>query len=274
MSLVKINDLFVEHLPGNGKKMVFIHGAGGGSWYWQPFMKFYNNLGFDCYAINLRGHAPNPCIVGIGGVSLFDYIEDVTTVLNEIGADKYIIFGHSMGGLIAQKYAADNPEKILALTLIGTAPPAKVKLEKTKMKKVSHRVKARIIGWGLQYVTVKKKPIVPVYGVTKRYIANCIPKKEQRDFFRKLVPESSTVGAELIMGVLDVDLSNLTAPKIVVSGELDLMSVSKMQKKVADLHKAKLISYPTHGHMLMMEPGWEKCADDINACLIENNISN
>ncbi len=263
MALIQINNLSVEHLPGDGKKMIYIHGAGGGSWYWKPFMKFYNQRGFDCYAINLRGHAPNPFLPTMGSTSFFDYIDDVSGVIDEIASEKYILFGHSMGGLIAQQFTADNPDKVSDLIVIGTAPPAQVKIDKSDLPHLSDRIRAHLINWGLRHVAKRKKPVVPVYSVTKRYIANCIPKKEQRDFFRKLVPESSKVGIEVADGDINIDLSQIQIPKAVVCGDLDFMSVASLQKQIADIHDADLITYPNHGHMLMMEPGWEKIAQSL-----------
>ena len=263
MSLETINSLFVEHLPGDGQKIMFIHGAGGGSWYWLPFMKFYNQRGFDCYAINLRGHAPNTFMDNIGGISIYDYIDDVSGVLDEIAGDQYILFGHSMGGLIAQQYTADNPNKVSDLIVIGSAPPGQVKLTRADLPRLSDRIRSHLINWGLRHVARKKKPVVPVYSVTKRYIANCIPHKEQKEFFKKLVPESSLAGIEVADGLIEIDLSDIQIPKAVVCGDLDFMSVASMQHQLAELHKANLITYPTHGHMLMMEPGWEKVAQDL-----------
>lgn len=263
MSLEQINGLYVEHLPGDGEKIIFIHGAGGGSWYWLPFMKFYNQRGFDCYAINLRGHAPNPFMDNIGGVSIYDYIDDVGSVLDEIAGDKYHLFGHSMGGLISQQYTADNPEKVSSLVVIGSAPPGQVTIDKSDLPRLSDRIRAHLINWGLRHVARKKKPVVPVFSVTKRYIANCIPHKERREFFKKLVPESSLAGIEVADGLIKIDLSGVQIPKAVVCGELDFMAVASMQHQLAELHKANLITYPTHGHMLMMEPGWESVAQDL-----------
>ena len=263
MSLEQINGLYVEHLPGDGEKIIFIHGAGGGSWYWLPFMKFYNQRGFDCYAINLRGHAPNPFMDNIGGVSIYDYIDDVGSVLDEIAGDKYHLFGHSMGGLISQQYTADNPEKVSSLVVIGSAPPGQVTIDKSDLPRLSDRIRAHLINWGLRHVARKKKPVVPVFSVTKRYIANCIPHKERREFFKKLVPESSLAGIEVADGLIKIDLSGVQIPKAVVCGELDFMAVASMQHQLAELHKADLITYPTHGHMLMMEPGWESVAQDL-----------
>ncbi len=263
MALIQINDLSVEHLPGDGKKMIFIHGAGGGSWYWLPFMRFYNQRGFDCYAINLRGHAPNPNLRNLGTISIFDYIDDVAGVLDEIAGDDYIIFGHSMGGLIAQRFTADNPDKVSDLIIIGSAPPGEVKIEKSDLPRFSDRIRAHILNWGLRHVAKYKKPVVPVYSVTKRYIANCIPHKEQYDFFRKLVPESSKAGIEVADGEIKADLSQIQIPKAVVCGDKDFMSVASMQKHIAELHNADLITYPNHAHMLMIEPGWEDIAQDL-----------
>jgi 3-oxoadipate enol-lactonase len=49
-----------------------------------------------------------------------DFARDVVAILDSAGIDRAHVYGHSMGGRIAQWLAADSPERVAGLTLGGT----------------------------------------------------------------------------------------------------------------------------------------------------------
>lgn len=57
-----------------------------------------------------------------GGYGLSDMGDDVLRVLDDLGVAAAHIVGHSMGGMIAQIAALDNPERVLSLGLLSTIP--------------------------------------------------------------------------------------------------------------------------------------------------------
>ena len=50
-----------------------------------------------------------------------DYLEDINNLASHFGISRFHLFGHSWGGLYAQLYAADYPERILSLFLCSPA---------------------------------------------------------------------------------------------------------------------------------------------------------
>lgn len=271
----KINGLIVDQAlasaPNSKKNMVFVHGAGGGSWYWENYMRWYSQQGFNCYAINLRGHLPNAYLPNLGSVSIRDYVADVEGLLETLQGET-ILVGHSMGGLISQEITASNKFSISALIIIGSAPPKGIKMEPPKLKGILRKIKAFFAGLGILYKIMRKAPLVPVLAASQNFVGNCLPKDQQHAFHNKLVPESSYVGLEVIKGVITANLSELSLPKLAVGGEKDLVSLITMQEKIAKFQKMELKKYANHGHMLMMEPGWEAIATDINVWLDEKSV--
>jgi len=57
-----------------------------------------------------------------GGYGLEDMADDIGRVLDELGVDAAHIVGHSMGGMMAQRYAIDHPDRVLSLGLLSTIP--------------------------------------------------------------------------------------------------------------------------------------------------------
>jgi len=68
-------------------------------------MEFFSSLGYPCYALTLRGHCHSRPVKDIGKISVYDYVEDVREVYEHLARTlpKPIVFGHSMGGLLARR---------------------------------------------------------------------------------------------------------------------------------------------------------------------------
>ena len=57
------------------------------------------------------------------GFTLSDMAADVVAVLDDAGVDRATVFGHSMGGMLAQTVALEHPDRVASLVLAGSAPP-------------------------------------------------------------------------------------------------------------------------------------------------------
>jgi len=60
--------------------------------------------------------------------SLQDYVADLDAIVADAGAASFNLLGHSMGGQIAQLYAATYPAKIKKLALVNTVPASGMQL--------------------------------------------------------------------------------------------------------------------------------------------------
>lgn len=60
--------------------------------------------------------------VGKPGYSLADMVKDATRVLDSYGIQRVHLVGASLGGMIAQNAAIDQPGRVLSLTLIMSSP--------------------------------------------------------------------------------------------------------------------------------------------------------
>ena len=130
--------LFYRFQAGDKKKvaLLLIHGHGEHSGRYLKFFTRLQDLGHSIAAFDLRG-----CGRSSGRrvyVNRFvDYSDDVSTVLNFFTRQQkvtppVILFGHSLGGLIALAWARANGEKISKLVL--SSPLLGVPLEETKFR--------------------------------------------------------------------------------------------------------------------------------------------
>ncbi len=94
--------------------MLFLHGAGGGAWEWNIWMRVFRAHGFDVHAPDLQ-----PLTSGLANTSLEDYRRQVHKLLQVMHSPK-IIVGASLGGLLALM----NSDLADAMVLINPMPPA------------------------------------------------------------------------------------------------------------------------------------------------------
>ena len=94
--------------------VLFLHGAGGGAWEWNIWIRVFRTHGFHCHAPDLL-----PSTSGLENTSLEEYSHQVRQHVLEMDSPKVIV-GASLGGLLAlmQSEAAD------AVVLINPMPPA------------------------------------------------------------------------------------------------------------------------------------------------------
>ncbi len=50
------------------------------------------------------------------------WVQDIEDLRTHLGLERFVLFGHSYGGLLAQEYAQRYPERLAALILCNTAP--------------------------------------------------------------------------------------------------------------------------------------------------------
>lgn len=111
-----------------GRPLLFVHGAYTGAWCWdEHFLPFFARHGFDAHAVSLSGHGESEGRESLDRLRLADYVDDVAQAVSGLSAPP-ILIGHSMGGLVVQKYLerATVPGAVLlcAVPPHGLAPSA------------------------------------------------------------------------------------------------------------------------------------------------------
>jgi non-heme chloroperoxidase len=101
--------------------LLFVHGAYTGAWCWEEhFLGYFAAAGYDCHALSLSGHGRSRRRAHLDAYSIDDYVNDVAEVVDKLPAMPVLI-GHSMGGLIVQKYL--ERAEVPAAVLLCSVPP-------------------------------------------------------------------------------------------------------------------------------------------------------
>lgn len=111
-------------MTGPGPPVIFIHGALADHTAAAGQLEAFSEL-FTAIAYDLRGHGQtaNP---GQKPYSIDDLAEDLHAFITELDLDRPVLCRVSMGGMIAQAYAARHPESLGGLVLADTFSPQRL----------------------------------------------------------------------------------------------------------------------------------------------------
>lgn len=105
---------------GDGPPLVAVHGLGGSHASWHdlgPLLTRHARV----YAVDLAGHGRTPRAGRSASVRANHVLLD--RFLDEVVGEPAVLLGNSMGGTIALLQAAEHPQKVRDLVLIGPAAP-------------------------------------------------------------------------------------------------------------------------------------------------------
>jgi pimeloyl-ACP methyl ester carboxylesterase len=104
---------------GAGPTLVLVHGYLGGSAQWVEQLEYFS-ANFDVIAPDLPGFGDAADMPGLDRIG--DMADAVIRLIDELNIDRFVLLGHSMGGMIAQEIAAKLGYRITRLILYGTGP--------------------------------------------------------------------------------------------------------------------------------------------------------
>lgn len=117
MSAVILRNQVVHYeVLGRGKPVLFLHGWVGSWRYWVPAMQTAS-IAFRTYALDLWGFGDTAKTAEY--YSLNAQVELVREFLNVMGIGKVAFVGHGLGALVALQFAAQAPQQVDRLLLIG-----------------------------------------------------------------------------------------------------------------------------------------------------------
>ena len=129
--------LFTEQ-TGDGPVALLIHGLGGATTVYEPQVKAlaetHRVLRYD-----LSGHGRSPYA---GPSSIDGWVDELLALLDAQGIDQAALVAHSMGTLVATTFAANHPDRVSKLALLG---PVRQQPEQAK---TATRARARTVRQG------------------------------------------------------------------------------------------------------------------------------
>jgi pimeloyl-ACP methyl ester carboxylesterase len=117
MSAIIIENGLVHYEAlGRGKPLIFIHGWLGSWRYWVSTMDGLSDR-YRTYALDLWGFGDSDR--RSDGYSLSGYVALVQRFMDELGLWQAPIVGHTLGGVVALRFAASAPDRVEQVMAVG-----------------------------------------------------------------------------------------------------------------------------------------------------------
>ena len=236
-------------VPGR-PPILFVHGIMVGAWVFEGLQHFFADRGYTTWAVNLRGHNGSRPVPDVGRISIMDYVADVLEVAAWIAqrtGQAPILFGHSMGGLVAQK-AAEASGTAPALVLLASAAPRGIRLADPPLMLKQLKYLPNLL---------LSKPLPPTRELDTLAL-NMVPEPVRDALRDRFVSGSARAGREMSTGAIRVDPAKVRCPLLSISCAHDRFIPPRVGRQLAQKYHAPYWLLPDHGHFFVAEPGWEE----------------
>lgn len=236
--------------------LLFVHGAWHGAWCWERLLPYAAARGHPAFAVSLRGHGRSPARRSLRLTGLDDYVEDVATAVARIGRDP-VLAGHSMGGLVVQRYLAAGGRAAGAALLAPV--PLSGALGATLRIAARHPL-AFLEGnltwslWPVLRTPARVRELLLGPGVSDEEVA-AVHRRLQDESFR----------AYLAMLAPRVDPARIRVPVAVIGAGADALFRVEEVRATARAYGVEAQIVEGAGHDLMLGPRWEEAASRVVA---------
>lgn len=224
------SDATEEDIP-----IIFIHGLLGSTVTYHPILssiKSRSTILFD-----FQGHGNTPIHDPDTPLSPALFGKDIRDILDHYGYNKADIVAHSGGCIIGLQFAADYPDKIDRLVLLG--PPA-IPVPREQMLANAEMI--------------RKAGLSPFIGVLKNWLGAKAQKDPEVE--KILVDEMGRQDPQraesVVRALAKYEFKEIRAVTTIVYGAEDLISTREMNEGLAKLTNAKVIELAT-GHQFTFE---------------------
>ncbi len=249
MPTVETNGIKMNYVDtgGTGIPALLVHGFPMNHRMWQPQIDALGGR-FRLIAPDLRGFGESDAPEDRTSYSVDSFADDLKGLIDELGIDKVVLVGLSMGGYACFAFLRKYPENIAGLVLADTRaeadPPAGIEKRTKQQAQVESEGTAGLIdaltAALLAQMTVENKP--EVVARVKEVMDN---------------PAAGFIGALEAMKRRPTSIESLaeiSVPTLVINGENDALMPMEVAR---GLHEAiggsELVAIPGAGHISNME---------------------
>lgn len=230
--------------PANAPAIIMLHGLGASLETWEPWAQDlstrYRAIRFDLPGFALTG--PDPT----GDYSDAREIKILSDLMDQLGLDRAVLIGNSLGGRIAWNFAAQHPERVARMVLISPDGFASPGFEYGKAPKTPLAMRA------LPYVAPRsllKANLAAAYARPERLSETTVTR--YRDLL--LAPGvRRAILARLNQTILRDPapvLAGIQTPTLLLWGEKDgMIPISNAADYLRDMPHATLVRLPNLGH--------------------------
>lgn len=252
------------------KTILMIHGFGAAGESWAPVAARFKAAGYGVETptihATLRTVGPPPA--GLIGKTLANYVTEMSDLAQSIAkrdGEKPLVFGHSMGGLIAQKLAEAG--LVSGIVLFAPASPADARS--------APKLAPMFTFLNIAMTSSPETKAVKIWKMGFNWgVLNRTPPERHEAIFATTVHDSGRALSDLAYPDRDpnktvsIDSAKITAPVLILAGARDRTTpIGDLRLVGKKYGGATFKEYPDNAHWLIDEPGSDKILADVDAWL-------
>lgn len=226
---------------GRGRPVVLLHGLGNSLHTWSGVARSLRTT-YRVIRYDLRGCGASS--IPAGPYAPTDWTADLLGLLDELSIDRAHLVGHSLGSLIATRFAADNPDRVRSLSLVGAGPGTPA----------DQKEKQREIAASIERDGLAERAEAEVEEAFSAHTKETRP--ELLGLYREILRSNDPDGyAASMRGMVEFDLREhldaIEAPTLLVAGENDTVTPPLASLLLADgIAESRIVVLQDVGHMI------------------------
>ena len=262
--VIEVNGYGVHYTDqGHGQPILLIHGFGGHTYSYRHLIPLFAT-DYRVIAVDLKGYGYSERDAN-QDLSRTAQVEMLRVFLGRLAVDHAIVVGHSMGGGIAQRFAATYPEKVDALVLAASV---------TGEERIARRAPVGLLRPALPLLAKLTASRLLHLGY---YDPSMVTDDVRAEYLRPASIEGSMDGLLKAMrdGASDPPIADerITMPVLLLNGAHDrVVPLHAAQRICERIPHARLVVIEQAAHLLLEERPQE-CADAIRSFLQEEGVA-
>lgn len=258
-------DIYYEDY-GSGEAIIAVHGLiENTSYFTRTGVCDALSARYRVIPMDMRAHGKTRVDGEPWGYDEKTIAEDMETLADHLGLERFHILCHSTGGFVASRYAMKNSHRLLSLILTDTSSATDFFQDRTQSATFYDRFARSFekYGWDMVMAAIKMQPFPFFRGIADREDKEALYDLAH-DMFRK--GDRQAIGAFIRSFYNDPDprvegLRQIACPTLVLVGDKDDLFIDPSKLMEKEIPNCKLIVYENTGHMLAIENPKAMCRD-------------
>jgi 3-oxoadipate enol-lactonase len=230
--------------PDHRGSVVLLHSIGTDGRLWHQQLRTLSAR-YRVLVPDARGHGGSGWIDG-AELTIEDWVEDITTVLDDAGVRAATLVGLSMGGVQALAYALAHPERVVGLVLADTFAELDAEVADAKVKSLISQANGGMESFADNYLD---------QTLTDGHVDDAALRAVLRDAIANVPAGAYSASSRACFGVrLGDRLPEVRTPTLVLWGSLDSKTPRALsQELVAGIPNSRYAEVPAAGHLSAVE---------------------
>ncbi len=231
-------------IHGSGQPLILIHGISLDHNMWQPQISYFSNK-YAVITYDIRGHGQSEGCDG--DYSLEMLAEDLNVLLGNLNIAEPIVCGLSMGGMIAQMFAARYPDQLNALIIADSAVVRGLTAQERLITLLFPKsiAKFTIHTFKQQFVNLFFGLFRGMNPEIRAYFRNAVLKFKEEELLKYL---NCFYDFDLT-----AEIPKISVPTLIIVGEKEKMGFPQAEKMHELIKRSTIVKIPDAVHLSNLE---------------------